>query len=689
MVWILVAFAFTSAVVQYSFRNGRLVLPPAYDDIGYFADAVMRLNIFYARGLYPVLQQYVSSPPHAPYSTVMAMLGFTIFGIRDWAPYAINGLLLMAYMAAADHFLRGLRPWQKGLGFAVLLSIPLTVMSVHEFRPDHASSLLTVVGGFLILEKPLVTASRRRAAFIGLLFGLALLAKPSTCPATVAILLGTLALGSAADMLITRRMPLLRAAKTCGISILVTLLVALPHYALAYGEIYTYIFDNIFGYKAGIWKTTGSKLYLLTYYVDPSPSNFGGGQMLGRHVFLIAATAVLGAVVTLLNPTRKSVIRAAAFALFVFGAYVVVTTNPDKTIFFGLTFQTAAVFLMVVVFRQLMMIQKLRVPRWPWATAFMILAVAIGFFEFRWPRRWSNATAPETLARRKIADGIYQAIVDTNPPPHSVVLIEGIGDINPSLYSYYLARDQFPIEVFTPNDTDHLDVHMAMLDCADLLVLSEPDTMITADFLLGYQVLPALNKFVSESKKWEKIAYFEYPPSHHGIALYKRKHIEYSGWTQSTGLAPREGPFPAQNLPVVYWGLGPATGITFTAPATPAKLALQFRNGQPDEHMQIRLDDRPIYSHTFGTSTEFTSVDVPLDVKPGTQHQLTITYNHWDLGTDLPRSVFVSRIGDFAEVIDLANRHLRRKGSTNTCTLPCTVQSAAVALAEFQRLPPT
>src|SRR5437763_5515397 len=84
-----VAFAtvLTLLILQYSFNHGRLILYPTYDDCGYMVDGLMRVQMFYDYGWLGVGVQYLAYPPHSPYSTFMASLGFALFGSHDWAPY--------------------------------------------------------------------------------------------------------------------------------------------------------------------------------------------------------------------------------------------------------------------------------------------------------------------------------------------------------------------------------------------------------------------------------------------------------------------------------------------------------------------------------------------------------------------------------------------------------------------------
>src|SRR5687768_5437288 len=88
------AVLFTLVILRYSFRHGRLLLFPTFDDVGYFSEGVERLQILYDEGFRGLLGNYRHVAPHSPYSVYLAMLAFMVFGIHDWAPYAANALLL-------------------------------------------------------------------------------------------------------------------------------------------------------------------------------------------------------------------------------------------------------------------------------------------------------------------------------------------------------------------------------------------------------------------------------------------------------------------------------------------------------------------------------------------------------------------------------------------------------------------
>src|SRR5262249_33016079 len=88
-----VSIMFTAWVIQYSFRHYRLMIPPMFDDVGYFNDAFERLQQFDQEGIQGLVRSLRQNPPHSPYSTLLAFLAYGVFGIQNWAPYAANSVL--------------------------------------------------------------------------------------------------------------------------------------------------------------------------------------------------------------------------------------------------------------------------------------------------------------------------------------------------------------------------------------------------------------------------------------------------------------------------------------------------------------------------------------------------------------------------------------------------------------------
>src|ERR1700677_2319857 len=82
----------TAVLLSNSYVYGRLAMPPLYDDVSYFVDAMERVDVFRAAGLRGVIAGIISSPPHSPYSTLAALAGFLVSGGARPAPYVMNAL---------------------------------------------------------------------------------------------------------------------------------------------------------------------------------------------------------------------------------------------------------------------------------------------------------------------------------------------------------------------------------------------------------------------------------------------------------------------------------------------------------------------------------------------------------------------------------------------------------------------
>jgi hypothetical protein len=81
--------------LQYSLRRGRLLIYLACDDVVYMLDGLRRLDIVDRSGILAFFLNWRQHPPHAPLSTLLALLSFLLLGVHDWAPYAANRLIVL------------------------------------------------------------------------------------------------------------------------------------------------------------------------------------------------------------------------------------------------------------------------------------------------------------------------------------------------------------------------------------------------------------------------------------------------------------------------------------------------------------------------------------------------------------------------------------------------------------------
>src|SRR5262249_35690395 len=129
------AIAFTLAILHWSARHGRLAQDITADDSAYFVDGLRRVEALYHGGPTALYRNFLRSPPHSPYSSLMAFSGFLIFGVHDWVPYLMNAILIFGLLIFVDYLARDLHRAARIALLLIALSVPLALSAVHEFRP--------------------------------------------------------------------------------------------------------------------------------------------------------------------------------------------------------------------------------------------------------------------------------------------------------------------------------------------------------------------------------------------------------------------------------------------------------------------------------------------------------------------------------------------------------------------------
>src|SRR5258708_14132814 len=125
---------------------GRLAMPPVYDDVSSFVDALERMRIFLDQGLSGLLRNLISSPPHAPYSTIAALLAFLFGGPFPAGPYYMNAVS-MAVLTGMLFWLFRVRSLSTACISFLIVSLPSFASSASIFHPY-------LVPGFLARLSP-------------------------------------------------------------------------------------------------------------------------------------------------------------------------------------------------------------------------------------------------------------------------------------------------------------------------------------------------------------------------------------------------------------------------------------------------------------------------------------------------------------------------------------------------------
>jgi hypothetical protein len=330
---------FTVLQIRHSLAAGRLADPPTWDDVVYLDDAAIRLHEIQTQPFGHFLTAMVQNPPHSLYSVAMATLGFYCGGIRDWVPYATNGLWLVALLFSVRSLIRRSAIWQTALLFAFVLTMPLVSILITEYRPDLPWGVSSAMAVFSVLRWRWVGSSRRHQLATGLWFAAALICKTSTFPLTLMTVGIAWLLAIACDR---AERPTSFTPKNVAATVLwaslPTLLIAVPYYAVEAKPIFGYIFQTLLGPDRNRWIVQGTWLDRARYFLD------GGGKvMLRNHFYLLAVILIAGGLLwiksSLTQACPPQLRRGLCIAAVTFIAYFVPALNPVKNPFFGAEFQ--------------------------------------------------------------------------------------------------------------------------------------------------------------------------------------------------------------------------------------------------------------------------------------------------------------------------------------------------------------
>jgi hypothetical protein len=474
------AILITALIVRLSLRGGRLCVPPTYDDVAYLLDATRRLNHLEI-GVGFFLSELWRVPPHAPLESLLAAIGFVLFGRVDWAPYAMNAVVVALWLGLATFIFRARPLLERLLILGLVGLMPITLMAVHEFRPDMLAATLMGWAVVLALDGPILEMRPRRLLLIGFALGMALIAKPTTCPSTLA----TVGIACAASAL--SRLPALGArwpARTLAAAALVLLgaaIIAGPYYLAGWKSTYHYIYDNVLGHKKHVWAVPGSLAFHLRYYIDGR----GGQFQLGPFAYPILAIAGIGALSAgrLTQPGQRA--RPIALALATLTAFAIAAANEMKQPFLGLQFQvllTMGAFLTVRLFLE----RGPRLhPRLPVAAAVLPLLLLAAILTFRWDHRWGTPRAGSIRESWRLLRQLDD-VVKSYDPENGFVFVSFMGLVNRTNLELQSVRRRSTLGFVARDIAKDLEDIEPFLRNAGLIFAAQSGTGLTVDsFPLG------------------------------------------------------------------------------------------------------------------------------------------------------------------------------------------------------------
>jgi hypothetical protein len=510
----------TPAIIRHSMTYARLSAPPGYDDISYMVDAGQRILTFHQQGLLAALRGYIDKPPHAPVSTGLAATGYLLFGIQEWAPYAMNSLVLLLYLALGAYIMRQARAIERVAALAILAVLPVASMCIREFRPDCLAALLIVAGIILLVERPLLRMPTVRLLAIGGLFGAAVLAKPSTFPLTLALAGMCTVLAGIADRSEPRWTRWGCRILTRGLLVLSGIVVvAGPHCLVGGKRMYAYLHLNIFGPDRELWTVSGSRTMHLRYYLD----GVGGQFMLGPFAWPLLATVLLGAMLAPFLLPRDSRRRALVIAAALGLAFATAALNQVKQQFLGLPFQLLLVFSALLTVRMIVVEGGSRLlPRFPWTAALLIALAVVSVAQFRFWNPWVAGPSRNHRAARDLTEQIYHAVDQHLDDRSGLVYFGFFGAVNETALRFRAMQDYQFVHCTSLNRARTLEEFARPIGWARIVVTAPSGSWMTNDSRPNAKLRADLIEMMEAHSDFTRIETIPIPFTQDTVNIYRR-----------------------------------------------------------------------------------------------------------------------------------------------------------------------
>jgi hypothetical protein len=484
-IWI-IAVTYTILVVQWSLKAGRLAMDSVADDVSYLSDGLVRLNIFHHDGPWALLHSFLSSPPHSPWATVSAFLGFAIFGVHDWSAYLIYGTLVLVTLFAANELLLPSNPVNRVLILSSILLTPLMLRAVHEFRPDFAVALFSDLFALAVLRLACTKRANhhetRTHFVVGLLGGLAYLAKPSFFAYITVICITSVVLAEICHRIFSSdRLQTRETIQRLGGTILGILVLALPYYLVAWKALLDYFFQNAAGGpEADIWKIPGGfsesfKLFILGPYMV---------QMLGFFGPWLILWIILGIASSIIRKrTGPLAFICCGIILLILSASIIVLGRMNN-IFFGQTWQLMLLLVALFAIGEASRSDRLNIP----AIGACALSVALSLGYPPTKDIWT--ISPDCRGQTSINYRALSTIVDAaklGSPARktSTIFVTFGGGVSSGTQRWLAMKNHMAVTLFDLHRSGNLEKQIAYAKTADFVEVADP----TSNWL--YRWLPS------------------------------------------------------------------------------------------------------------------------------------------------------------------------------------------------------
>ena len=509
---LLVSGIFVYRSLMESFAHGRLATEPYYDDVGYLYAGASILQAFRAGDLIQVLASYM----HSPFSVLLAASSFAVWGAKDWAPYAGNVVIVVGYLLGLCYFLRRL-PIGVQMGWLLaFLSLPFATMAVVEFRPDIVWATLVGFATVYLTTTSRDFSSRLEAFGIGLIYGAAMLTKPSTFLMTTAVIgLGGLLRALRQAFIGKLKLSSFLVWLTCflcGAALIDGL-----YYLLHYQRIWNYFYENSFGKHKDIWIQTQTLSTHLSHYIG---SDYAAASNLGKWrlplLLFVALSLLFGAV-----RSRRAEQRLlfASLATAVVAAWLASSLFGMKSPFLGGAFYGTLIFASAYLLAELLRSAHELLSK-PVAQVLTFAGLgALSYTMHTWPA-YSEWDLPRANFYRKANTGVWKEIRNTSKkysPSDGVldVYYSNSSPIPAELPQLRALQSRVPLRMRHGSLASSMEAQRRIFERCDMIIVQDPglpevnpnfpgeklQMLITQEVLAkpGYEL--AREIFVSDNKR--------------------------------------------------------------------------------------------------------------------------------------------------------------------------------------------
>ena len=468
---LLVSCTFVRWSLSESFAHGRLASEPNYDDVTYLYGGARILQSIRTGDIIKPL----TSKMHSPFSVLLAATSFAVWGMQDWAPYAGNVVIVLCYLLLLCYFLRAL-PIGLQLGLLLIfLSLPFATMAVVEFRPDIMWATLVGFATVYLSTTSRDFSSRLEALGIGLLYGAAMMTKPSTFLMTTSVI-GLGGLIRTLRQAFIGKLKISRFVVWLICFLIAALLVAGPYYSLHYERIWRYFYDNSFGQNKDYWIPTQTLFAHLSHYIS---SDHAGASNLGRWrlpLLTFFALALLVSMLRVKEGERRLVF--ASLAIVVVAAWLASSLFGMKSPFLGGAFYGTLIFASAYLLAEVLNSAHGFLSR-PIVQSITFAGLAIVAYTMHtWPT-YSEWDFSRANFYREANTGVWKEIrnaAKTYTPSDGVldVYYSNSSPIPPELPRLRALQSKVPLRMHHGSLAKSMEAQRAIFERCDMIVVQDP-----------------------------------------------------------------------------------------------------------------------------------------------------------------------------------------------------------------------